>query len=202
VAREDRKDLALSSRYELAENIEIDRLITGHLYGGSTETRIVQEKVLGIGGVRLLRKLGLAPSVFHLNEGHSAFLTLELAREYLTANPSGFLRRSAGRRFDLNVSSRRILSVAAGNDEFSTTELGECFDANFISSLKLSEEEFFDLGRIDSGDDTEPFGMTPFALRMCRSANGVSEKHGEVSRDFGDECSRRMKKRTISRSPR
>ena len=60
-----------------------DRLITGHLYGGDSETRIVQEKVLGIGGVRLLRKLGIDPAVFHLNEGHSAFLTLELAREFL-----------------------------------------------------------------------------------------------------------------------
>ena len=163
------------------ENIEIDRLITGHLYGGSTETRIVQEKVLGIGGVRLLRKLGLAPSVFHLNEGHSAFLTLELAREYLTANPSAAFDEAQEA-----VRSQCVFTthtpVAAGNDEFSTTELRECFDANFISSLKLSEEEFFDLGRIDTGDDTEPFGMTPFALRMCRSANGVSEKHGEVSR--------------------
>ena len=65
------------------QNSDVDRLITGHLYGGDTETRIVQEKVLGIGGVRLLRKLGIDPSVFHLNEGHAAFSTLELAREYL-----------------------------------------------------------------------------------------------------------------------
>jgi starch phosphorylase len=66
----------------LPQNTEVDRLITGHLYGGDSETRIVQEKVLGIGGVRLLRKLGVEPSVYHLNEGHSAFLTLELAREF------------------------------------------------------------------------------------------------------------------------
>ena len=160
---------------------EIDRLITGHLYGGSTETRIVQEKVLGIGGVRLLRKLGISPEVFHLNEGHSAFLTLELAREFLT--------QSANASFD---EAREVVReqcvftthtpVAAGNDAFSVNELRECFDADFIASLKLSENQFFDLGRVDTGDDNEPFGMTPFALRMCRSANGVSEKHGEVSR--------------------
>src|SRR6267143_745841 len=63
---------------DVAENEEVDRLVTGHLYGGDRETRLVQEKMLGIGGVRLLRKLVLQPSVFHLNEGHSAFLTLEL----------------------------------------------------------------------------------------------------------------------------
>ncbi|PYT01178.1 MAG: alpha-glucan phosphorylase [Acidobacteria bacterium] len=165
------------------ENIEIDRLITGHLYGGSTETRIVQEKVLGIGGVRLLRKLGLAPSVFHLNEGHSAFLTLELAHEYLSANPSASFEEA-----QTAVRAQCVFTthtpVAAGNDEFATSELGECFSAEYISSLKLSQEEFFDLGRIDKGDDAGPFGMTPFALRMSRSANGVSEKHGEVSRSL------------------
>jgi starch phosphorylase len=167
----------------IPQNIEIDRLITGHLYGGSTETRIVQEKVLGIGGVRLLRKLGIAPKVFHLNEGHSAFLTLELAREFISANPDASFEDARDA-----VSSQCVFTthtpVAAGNEAFSTDELRDCFDANFIASLKLSEDAFFDLGRIDTGDDTESFGMTPFALRMCRSANGVSEKHGEVSRDL------------------
>ena len=165
------------------QNIEIDRLITGHLYGGSTETRIVQEKVLGIGGVRLLRQLGVSPSVFHLNEGHSAFLTLELAREYLSANPGasfGDARRSVRDQCVFTTHT----PVSAGNDAFSPTELRACFDRNFIASLKLSEGEFFDLGRIDAGDDGEPFGMTPLALRMCRSANGVSKKHGEVSREL------------------
>ena len=167
----------------IAQNIEIDRLITGHLYGGSTETRIVQEKVLGIGGVRLLRKLGLTPSVFHLNEGHSAFLTLELAREYLSANPDASFDEA--REF---VRQQCVFTthtpVAAGNDAFSTRELRDCFDATFIESLKISEDEFFDLGRIDTEDHSEPFGMTPFALRMCRSANGVSQKHGQVSREL------------------
>src|SRR5687767_1040879 len=67
------------------ENAEVDRLITGHLYGGDRETRLVQEIMLGIGGVRLLRQLHLEPSVFHMNEGHSAFLSLELAREIIEA---------------------------------------------------------------------------------------------------------------------
>jgi starch phosphorylase len=167
----------------LAENVDVDRLITGHLYGGSTETRIVQEKVLGIGGVRLLRKLGLTPSVFHLNEGHSAFLTLELAREHIAANPDASFEIARDEVRKQCVFTTHT-PVAAGNDAFSTAELRDCFDANFISSLKLTEDELFDLGRVDTGDKEEPFGMTPLALRMCRSANGVSEKHGEVSRQL------------------
>ncbi len=163
------------------QNHEVDQLITGHLYGGSSETRIVQEKILGIGGVRLLRKLGVTPSVYHLNEGHSAFLTLELAREFLIANTdAGFTDAVA------NVREQCVFTthtpVAAGNDTFTTYDLRDCFDADFISALKLSESDFFSFGRVDPDDEDEPFGMTPLAIRMCRSANGVSEKHGEVSR--------------------
>lgn len=165
------------------QNSEIDRMITGHLYGGNTETRIVQEKVLGIGGVRLLRKLDVSPSVFHLNEGHSAFLTLELAHEHLAANPDDSFETAQQAVREQCVFTTHT-PVAAGNDAFSTEELHSCFDENFINGLKLNDEEFFGLGRIDPGDETEQFGMTPFALRMCRSANGVSEKHGEVSREL------------------
>lgn len=163
------------------QNSEIDRMITGHLYGGNTETRIVQEKILGIGGVRLLRKLGIAPSVFHLNEGHSAFLTLELAHEYLLVNPGADFEEAQDYVRQQCVFTTHT-PVSAGNDAFSTAELHSCFDENFIAGLKLTDEDFFGLGRIDPHDQDEMFGMTPFALRMCRSANGVSEKHGEVSR--------------------
>lgn len=170
----------------LAENTEVDRLITGHLYGGDNETRIVQEKVLGISGVRLLRQLGYAPSVFHLNEGHAAFSTLELAHEYLAANPDdSFVDALA------DVRSKCVFTthtpVAAGNDVFAPQLLGECFSDGYIASLKLTKTEFLTLGKVDISDDAEPFGMTPFALRMTRSANGVSEKHGEVSRDLWKE---------------
>jgi starch phosphorylase len=165
------------------QNNDIDRMITGHLYGGDTETRIVQEKVLGIGGVRLLRRLGVEPSVYHLNEGHSAFLTLELAREYLSANPDSSFDEAKNAVRRLCVFTTHT-PVAAGNDAFSPELLRDCFEADFISSLKLSEDEFFALGRTDPTDGKEYFGMTPFAIRMCRSANGVSEKHGEVSRDL------------------
>ncbi|MEK7856931.1 MAG: alpha-glucan family phosphorylase, partial [Acidobacteriota bacterium] len=164
-------------------NIEVDRLITGHLYGGSSETRIVQEKVLGIGGVRLLRKLGVAPSVFHLNEGHSAFLTLELAREFLDTNPEAHFVDSIAAVREQCVFTTHT-PVSAGNDIFTTDDMRSCFSTAFIESLKLTGEEFLALGRTDPSNDEEAFGMTPLAIRMCRSANGVSEKHGEVSREL------------------
>lgn len=167
----------------LQQNGEIDRLITGHLYGGDTETRIVQEKVLGIGGVRLLRKLGIDPSVFHLNEGHSAFLTLELAREYLSLFPgSSFADASAAVRQKCVFTTHT--PVAAGNDVFEPKLLRECFSEGYVESLKLTSDEFLALGRADLTDDKEFFGMTPLAIRMARSANGVSSKHGEVSRNL------------------
>ncbi|HYE14342.1 MAG TPA: alpha-glucan family phosphorylase, partial [Pyrinomonadaceae bacterium] len=162
-------------------NDEIDRYITGHLYGGDRETRCVQEMVLGVGGVRLLRELGVEPRVFHLNEGHSAFLTLELARE-LTAE---------GRSFDEAkeaVRSRCVFTthtpIAAGHDEFTPALIESCFGEGYWRSLGLSRREFLALGRVDGDDDAELFGLTPLALRMCRSSNGVSAKHGEVTREL------------------
>ncbi len=167
----------------VAENDEIDRFITGHLYGGDTETRIVQEKILGIGGVRLLRKLGIEPSVYHLNEGHSAFLTLELAREFLENNENSNFADAAS-----SVSKKCVFTthtpVAAGNDTFPLDQIEACFDAEFIESLKISKAELFALGKTNPEDAEEWFGMTPLAIRMTRSANGVSEKHGEVSREL------------------
>ena len=167
----------------VADNNEIDRLITGHLYGGDKETRVVQEKILGIGGVRLLRKLKITPSVYHLNEGHSAFLTLELAREFLAENEHLSFPDAVH-----YVRQRCVFTthtpVAAGNDVFAPELVEGCFDASFIDALKISKEEFFAFGRADENDKEEWFGMTPLALRMARTANGVSEKHGEVSRQL------------------
>jgi starch phosphorylase len=164
----------------IPHNAGVDRLITGHLYGGDSETRIVQEKVMGIGGVRLLRKLGIHPAVFHLNEGHSAFLTLELAREHLSTNQDATFQ-DAGSAVREKCVFTTHTPVAAGNDVFSPKSLRDCFDGNFIAALKLTESEFLALGRSKPDDENELFGMTPLAIRMSRSANGVSQKHGEVS---------------------
>lgn len=165
------------------QNAEVDRLITGHLYGGDAETRIVQEKVLGIGGVRLLRKLGINPDVLHLNEGHAAFCTLELASEYLANNASANFADAVAAVRQKCVFTTHT-PVAAGNDAFDPKLLLECFSKDFLRSLKLTDNEFIALGRANLSDDKEFFGMTPLAIRMCRSSNGVSEKHGEVSREL------------------
>ncbi len=175
------------SLYLLDTNIEqnnaVDQLVTGHLYGGDTETRVVQEKILGIGGVRLLRKLGIEPSVYHLNEGHSAFLTLELAREFLEANENSSFNDAVAFVKEKCVFTTHT-PVEAGNDTFAPELIAGCFDEKFINALKITKEELFALGRTNVEDKVEWFGMTPLALRMTRAANGVSEKHGEVSREL------------------
>ena len=179
-----RADIGRVPLYLLDTNIpandETDRWVTGHLYGGDRETRIVQEMLLGIGGVRLLRKLAVEPAVFHLNEGHSAFLTLELARELVQSKGISFSEAAA------QVRERCVFTthtpVAAGNDEFEVDLLSRSFGTSFETELGLSHEEFIALGRINPENAQEPFGLTPLAIRMCRSTNGVSRKHGEVSR--------------------
>jgi starch phosphorylase len=164
----------------IPENEGTDRWVTGHLYGGDRETRIVQEIMLGIGGVRLLRQLKIEPHVFHLNEGHSAFLTLELARELIKAQNMSFAE--AARAVRARCVFTTHTPVAAGNDEFDAALVEKCFGSSYEESLRLSHHEFLSLGRINSADEAEWFGLTPLAIRMCRSTNGVSGKHGEVSR--------------------
>lgn len=164
----------------IAANEETDRWVTGHLYGGDRETRIVQEMLLGIGGVRLLRKLAVEPSVFHLNEGHSAFLTLELARELVQSQHLDF--GEAAKIVRQRCVFTTHTPVAAGNDEFDIDLLARSFGPEYEKDLRLSHEEFVALGRIDPQDPREAYGLTPLAIRMCRSTNGVSRKHGEVSR--------------------
>ena len=161
------------------ENEEIDRLITGYLYGGDRETRLVQEMVLGIGGVRLLDKLGINPHVLHLNEGHSAFLTLELSRMIMERDSVDFTAAAARVREHCVFTTHT--PVAAGHDEFDNALIDKCFGDWYQSALGLTRDQFLALGRIN-GDAQKAFGLTPLALRMARSTNGVSRKHGEVSR--------------------
>ena len=164
------------------ENVETDRWVTGHLYGGDRETRIVQEMLLGIGGVRLLRKLGIKPHVFHLNEGHSAFLTLELAREAIQTE--GRTMAEATERVRAQCVFTTHTPVAAGNDEFDAALVSRCFGSTYLHELGLGQDEFLGLGRVNPKNSAERFGLTPLAIRMCRSTNGVSKKHGEVSREL------------------
>ncbi|MBD2464806.1 alpha-glucan family phosphorylase [Oscillatoria sp. FACHB-1407] len=161
------------------DNDPIDRWLTGHLYGGNQETRIAQEVLLGIGGVRALQALGIEPSVYHLNEGHAAFCLLEVARAEIQRTGKSFYDIEA------SVRDRSIFTthtpVPAGHDVFSS-DLMDSFFAHYWGDLGLSRDQFLALGARRLGDPWEPFGMTVLALRLTRAANGVSELHGHVSR--------------------
>ncbi|GAB4327948.1 MAG: glycosyltransferase family 1 protein [Leptolyngbyaceae cyanobacterium] len=163
------------------DNDPIDRWLTGHLYGGNQETRIAQEVVLGIGGVRALQALGIEPGLYHLNEGHAAFCLLEVARLEIQKTGQSFYDIEAAVR-DRCVFTTHT-PVPAGHDVFSA-DLMDSFFAHYWPQMGLSREQFLALGARRLGDPWEPFGMTVLALRLCRTANGVSELHGHVSRQM------------------
>jgi starch phosphorylase len=160
------------------ENNAADRLITAELYGGDLEMRMRQEIVLGIGGVHALNALGLEPEVFHMNEGHSAFLALERIRRLVTGKGLDFysaLQVTAS----ANVFTTHT-PVPAGNDSFPREMMRKYF-GTFATEMGLPFEEFFSFGQTRT-NTTDPFSMTILALRMSRHSNGVSKLHGEVSR--------------------
>ena len=162
------------------ENEQRYRDLTLRVYGGDSTTRIMQEVLLGIGGVRLLRALGVQPSVFHMNEGHAAFLTLELIREKLAeskAFPDALARTKAQCLFTTHT------PVEAGHDRFSR-DLVDYTLNRFQSQLKLPLDDLMALGRVNPTDANEPFCMTVLALKASRAANAVSELHGRVSRQM------------------
>ncbi len=161
------------------ENSPADREITSRLYGGGSEMRIRQELILGIGGVRALDALGLKINIFHMNEGHSAFLALERTRKVLT-NSNLTFDEARQHVMSTNVFTTHT-PVPAGIDMF-PPELVVKYFKNYYPSLKLDEEGFLALGREDVGNKKQGFSMAVLALRLADSYNGVSKLHGEVSR--------------------
>nr|WP_304598761.1 glycosyltransferase family 1 protein [Geobacter sp. FeAm09] len=163
----------------LEENSPEDRLITAQLYGGDQEMRILQEILLGIGGIRALRALGIIPNVCHMNEGHAAFLALERIRLLMEKRGVGFNEAreivSAGNVFTTHT------PVEAGIDHF-PAELLERYFGKYYRSLGLGRDEFLGLGRQNPKNSQETFCMAVLALKLAGHANGVSELHGEVSR--------------------
>jgi starch phosphorylase len=155
------------------------RTITDKLYGGDREHRLRQELVLGVGGVRVLRRLGIDPTVFHMNEGHSAFFQLERLRELV--EDGSLARETALQRLRASTVFTTHTPVPAGNEIFDAA-LVERNVASLVARCGYSWEEFAALGRVQPGDDG--FGLTPFALRTSSYANGVSALHGEVSREL------------------
>ena len=164
---------------DLPENAEEDRQLTSRLYGGEINVRIRQEIVLGIGGCRLLELLDLAPDVYHMNEGHAAFLTFERARSTMEREGLGFAE--ARERIRPNLVFTTHTPVAAGHDYFSPDLMERHFGA-YVEGLGISMHELLGLGRHNPDDYREYFCMTILALKSAAHANGVSRLHGEVSR--------------------
>jgi starch phosphorylase len=161
-------------------NTAAHRGITSELYGGDPEMRLKQEIVLGIGGWRLLRELGLNPEVCHLNEGHAAFAVLERARCYMEDHrvpfEVAFTVVRAGNMFTTHT------AVPAGFDRFDP-ELVRKYLAHYAKDeLAIPIESLLAFGRQNEGDASEPFNMAYLALHGSARVNGVSKLHGEVSR--------------------
>jgi starch phosphorylase len=156
-----------------------DRDITDQLYGGDLSNRIRQEILLGIGGYRVLQALGLQPTVYHMNEGHSAFLALEMVRHLMQQHDLSFAEArelaSAGLIFTTHT------PVEAGHDYFPPALMDQYF-YEYFPKLGIDRKQFLALGRRNANDDGESFCMTILALRMAAAANGVSKLHGKVSR--------------------
>ena len=162
---------------DVPENAPQDRELSARLYGGDQEMRLCQEILLGIGGVRVLRALGLAPSVWHANEGHSAFLTLELYREAIHGGSSQGEAVDHIRRCCVFTTHT---PVPAGHDVFPFHVMERYFQP-YWEQVGLTRETFLQLGQHPEFPDAG-FNMTALALRMSTYVNGVSSEHGRVSR--------------------
>ena len=163
-------------------NTAAHRGITSELYGGDAEMRLKQEIILGIGGWRLLRALGLQPEVCHLNEGHAAFAVLERARCYMEDHSKPFDLALAVTRAG-NVFTTHT-AVAAGFDRFDPQLIRQYLDHYAQDELRISLDDLLKIGRQNPGDNAEPFNMAYLALGGSGHVNGVSKLHGEVSRQI------------------
>jgi starch phosphorylase len=160
------------------ENQQFYRDLSLRVYGGDSTTRIMQEMILGMGGVRLLRKLGIEPSVFHMNEGHVAFLTLELMREKM-AQGMPFPDALAATKQQCIFTTHT--PVDAGHDRF-RPDLVRYALHELLPQIAPSFSDLMALGRVRPDDENEPFCMTVLALKASRAANAVSQLHGKVTR--------------------
>ncbi|PKO17794.1 MAG: alpha-glucan phosphorylase [Chloroflexi bacterium HGW-Chloroflexi-10] len=162
---------------DLEENSPSDRQLTSRLYSNDLEVRISQEILLGVGGVRALRRLGFKPSVWHMNEGHSAFLVVERILEFIQ---SGMTYLEASRQVQKNNVFTTHTPVPAGNDQFPIWLIDKYFTQTW-PQLGLTRDQFVELGR-QAQSWGESFVMPVLALKLSEQRNAVSELHGEVSR--------------------
>ena len=169
---------------DIEQNDEDLRNITLRLYGGDKEMRIRQEIVLGMAGVQVLQKLGLKPTLYHMNEGHSSFLTLQLIYNIMQEKQVSF--EIAKEMATVETVFTTHTPVPAGNDIFDITLVEQYFN-KFWSKLGISREEFLKLGMKENEGFEQGFNMGILALKIAGKKNGVSKLHGEVSRELFSE---------------
>jgi glycogen phosphorylase len=160
---------------ERPENDLTASWITSRLYIGEPDARLAQYVLLGVGGVRALAAMGIEPGLLHLNEGHAAFISLEAAREHGGALADGIAAARSRTIFTTHT------PVPAGNDTYPAEQVVEAL-GGLTATMGVDPAEIIRLGRTRPDDAGEPFGVSQFALRTSRAANGVSRRHGEVAR--------------------
>lgn len=164
---------------DIEENSNEDRRITHQLYGGDNENRLKQEMLLGLGGVRLLEKLDLYPDIYHINEGHAAFLTIERLRTYIEEN--NLMLTDALEIVKNSTLFTTHTPVPAGHDAF-TEDLMRIYMGHIPEKIGLTWDDFMSFGKSNPHDNNEKFSMSNLAIRLSAHVNGVSKIHGEVSR--------------------
>jgi starch phosphorylase len=166
---------------EIGENAPLQRWVTARLYEGNRSIRLAQYALLGVGAVRALTAMGIAPALYHLNEGHAAFATLGVASAQLADSP-----HAANCAQAIEATRDRFVftthtPVPAGNESYSNDEVLPVLGRLF-AELNFDPHEVVAQGRIHPSDAGEHMGLTPFAIRASRSTNGVSERHGAIAR--------------------
>ncbi|MCK4746005.1 MAG: alpha-glucan family phosphorylase, partial [Bacteroidales bacterium] len=169
----------LDTDYEA--NREDDRGITHSLYGGDNENRLKQEILLGIGGIRALRSIGLDTDLYHCNEGHAAFTSLERLREYIQSENMTFPEAMEVVRASSLFTTHT--PVPAGHDSFEE-DLVRTYIAHYPERLQISWNQFMNLGRFQPNQTHEKFSMSVLAVKLSQEVNGVSKLHGEVSQEM------------------
>lgn len=166
---------------DIPENSEADRSISFNLYGGDEEMRFKQELLLGVGGIRLLDVLGVHPDIYHINEGHGAFIGLERLRKYVQIEKLNFMEALEVVRSSTLFTTHT--PVAAGHDHF-TEDLLRTYIPHYADRLNITWDSFMNLGRMHKNRPEDKFSMSVLAVNFSQEVNGVSRLHGRVSQEM------------------
>ncbi|HOW24632.1 MAG TPA: alpha-glucan family phosphorylase [Bacteroidales bacterium] len=166
---------------DIPENSEADRSISFNLYGGDEEMRFKQELLLGVGGIRLLDVLGIHPDIYHINEGHGAFIGLERLRKYVQIEKLNFMEALEVVRSSTLFTTHT--PVAAGHDHF-TEDLLRTYIPHYADRLNITWDSFMNMGRMHKNRPEDKFSMSVLAVNFSQEVNGVSRLHGRVSQEM------------------